>query len=127
MDILPEIERLASLVVWRAFGFCWLAVGTTMSGLLFDLSLACRMGALLALVIAFAFQFRAVTYHRIRRINETEVWNLLNENLRPSKETARGLIVRAMRLELTEKALYAAVIGAGLFAVSLVLRLVLPA
>lgn len=127
MGLVPEIERLASLVVWRAFGFCWLAVGTAMSGLLFDLSLACRMGALLALVIAFAFQVRAVTYHRIRRVNETEVWILLDESLRPPKETARGPIVRAMRLELTEKALYAGVIGAGLFAVSLVLRLLLPA
>ncbi len=127
MGILPEIERLAALVVWRAFGFCWLAVGTAMSGLLFDLSLACRTGALFALAIALAFQLRAATYHRIRRITETEVWILLDERLRPSKATARGLIVRAMRLELTEKALYAAVAGAGLFAVSLLLRLFLPA
>ena len=121
-----EIERLASIVVWRAFGFCWLAIGTAMSGLLFDLSLACRIGALFALVIAFAFQLRAVTYHRIRRIDETEVWILLDEHLRPPKALARGLIVQAMRLELREKALYAAIVGAGLFAVSLLPRLLLP-
>ena len=124
---MAEIQRLASIVVWRAFGFCWLAIGTAMSGLLFDLPLACRTGALLALAVAFAFQLRAVTYHRIRRINESEVWILLDESLRPPKEAARALIVPAMRIELSEKALYAAVIGAGLFAISLLIRLMLPA
>ncbi len=99
----------------------------TMSGLLFDLSLACRMGAFFALALAFALQVRAVTYHRIKRIDETEVWILLDESLRPPKEAARRLIVQAMRVELTEKALYAAVLGAGLFAVSLLIRLLLPA
>ncbi len=124
---MPEIERLASLVVWRAFGFCWLAIGTTMSGLLFDLSLACRTGAFFAILLALVLQLRAATYHRIRRIDETEVWILLDERVRPPKEIARRLIVPAMRLELREKALYAAVIGAGLFVLSLVLRLALPA
>ena len=122
-----EIERLASLVVWRGFGFCWLAIAMTMAGLLFDLSLACRIGALLSVVLAAALQLRAETYHRIRRITETEVWILLDEGLRPSKEVARGLIVAAMRVELREKALYAAVMGGGLFAISFVLRLLLPA
>lgn len=122
---MPEIERLASIVVWRGFGFCWLAIFMAMSGLLFDLALACRIGALLAVALALALQARAETYHRIRRITETEVWILLDERRRPSKALARRLIVPAMRLELREKALYAAVMGAGMFAVSLVLRLVL--
>lgn len=123
---MPEIERLASLVVWRGFGFCWLAIFMAMSGLVFDLSLASRIGALLAIGLALALQFRAETYHRIKRITETEVWILLDERLRPSKDLARHLIVPAMQLELREKALYAAVMGAGLFAVSLALRLLLP-
>lgn len=123
---MPEIQRLAALVVWRAFGFAWLAITMAMSGLLFDLSLACRMGAMFALVLAFALQLRAVTYHRVKRIDETEVWILLEEHLRPPKEIARRLIIPAMRSELAEKALYAAVLGAGLFAISLLLRLVLP-
>lgn len=123
----PEIERLASLVVWRGFGFCWLAIAMTMSGLLFDLSLACRIGALLAMALAGALQFRAETYHRIRRITETEVWILLDERIRPTKEVARGLIIAAMQVELREKALYAGVMGGGLFAISFLLRLMLPA
>lgn len=123
---MPEIERLASLVVWRGFGFCWLAIGTTMSGLLFDVSLACRIGALLAIGLAIALQIRAETYHRIKRINETEVWILLDEHLRPPKEQARRLIVLAMRLELREKALYAAVMAVGLFGLSLAFRLLMP-
>ena len=122
----PEIERLASLVVWRGFGFCWLAIFMTMTGLLFDLSLACRIGALLSIALAGALQVRAETYHRIRRITETEVWILLDEGIRPSKEVARRLIVAAMQVELREKALYAAVIGGGLFAISFLLRLLLP-
>lgn len=121
----PEIERLASLVVWRGFGFCWLAITMTMSGLLFDLSLACRIGALLAIGLALILQLRADTYHRIKRIDETEVWILLDERLRPSKELARRLIVPAMRLELREKALYAAVMAGALYAISFVLRLAL--
>ena len=120
---MPEIERLASFVVWRAFGFCWLAIGTAMSGLLFDLSLASRMGALMAVMLALVLQLRAETYHRIRRIDDSEVWILLDERARPSKEMARALIVPAMRHELREKALYAAVISGGLFAISLILRL----
>jgi hypothetical protein len=122
---MPEIERLAAFVVWRGFGFCWLAITMAMSGLIFDLSLACRVGALLALILALVLQFRANTYHRIRRIDETEVWILLDERVRPTKEAARALIVPAMRLELSEKALYAAVMGGGLFLLSVVLRLLL--
>jgi len=120
---MTRIERLASVVVWRGFGFCWLAICTAMSGLIFDLSLACRVGAVLALIVALAMQFRAETYHRIRRIDETEVWILLGEDSRPAGDQARQLIVAAMRGELREKALYSAVMGGGLFLISLVLRL----
>ena len=122
---MPEIERLASLVVWRGFGFSWLAIGMAMSGLLFDLSLACRVGALLAIGLALALELRARTYHRIKRISETEVWILLDESLRPPKAVAHRLIVAAMRVELREKALYAAVMAGALFIVSLALRLLL--
>lgn len=122
---MAQVRRLASIVVWRGFGFCWLAIAVAMSGLIFDLSLACRTGALLGMVVAIALQVRAETYHRIRRIDSTEVWILLAEELRPSKELARRMIVPAMRDELREKAFYSAVMGGGLFAISLVLRLLL--
>jgi len=122
-----RIQQLASIVVWRGFGFSWLAIATAMSGLLFDLSLACRVGAILAMLVAFAFQFRAETYHRIGRISETEVWIMLEEASRPPKGLARKLIVLAMRDELRVKALYSGVMGGGLFAISLALRLLTPA
>jgi hypothetical protein len=121
---MQRINRLASIVVWRGFGFAWLAICTAMSGMIFDLALACRVGALLALVLALVMQFKAETYHRIKRITETEVWILLGEEARPSKDIARGLIVTAMRGELREKALYSAVMGGGLFLISFTLRLV---
>jgi len=117
-----RIERLASIVVWRGFGFCWLAIAAAMSGLIFDLALACRIGALMALVLALVLQLKAETYHRIKRITESEVWILLGAEGRPSKDLARRLIVPAMRGELREKALYSAVMGGGLLLISVILR-----
>jgi hypothetical protein len=96
-----------------------------MSGLIFDLSLACRVGAILALALALALQLKAETYHRIKYIKESEVWIMLGEDARPSTEMARQLIVPAMRGELREKALYSAVMGSGLFLISLILRLLM--
>ena len=32
-----KINQLASMVVWKGFGFSWLAICTAMSGLIFDL------------------------------------------------------------------------------------------
>jgi hypothetical protein len=122
-----QIRRIASIVVWRGFGFCWLAIAAAMSGLIFDLSLACRIGALLGIIVALGLQLKAETYHLVKRIDATEVWILLSEEARPSKEIARGLIVAAMRDELREKALYSAIMGGGLFVVSFALRMLLSA
>jgi len=122
---MQRINRLAAIVVWRGFGFSWLAICTAMSGLIFDLALACRVGALLAFVLALVMQFKAETYHRIRRIDESEVWVMLGEEGRPPKDMARQLIVPAMRDELREKALYSAVMGGSLFLISFVLRIFL--
>jgi len=122
---MAQIRKLASVVVWRGFGFCWLAIAAAMSGLVFDLSLACRIGALLGMAVALALQLRAETYHRIKRIDSTEVWILMPEEARPSKEQARALIVAAMRDELREKALYSAVMGGGLLLISFTLRVLL--
>ena len=72
---------------------------------------------------ALALQFKAETYHRIKRISESEVWILLGKEGRPSRDLARRLIIPAMRDELREKALYAAVIGGGLLLISFVLRM----
>ena len=74
---------------------------------------------------ALALQFKAETYHRIKRISESEVWILLGKEGRPSRDLARRLIVPAMRDELREKALYAAVVGGGLFLISFILRMLL--
>lgn len=120
---MDRIRRLAAVVVWRGFGFCWLAIGTAMSGLLADLVLACRIGALGGLTLALALEIRARTYHRIRRISETEVWILLPESERPERDVARRFIVTAMRDELREKALYSAVMGTGLLLISMAIRL----
>jgi len=120
---MSEINRLASIVVWRGFGFAWLAIAVAMSGLVFDLALSCRIGAGLGMVLALALQVRAETYHRIRRITECEVWILLADERRPTPDLARRMIVPAMRDDLREKALYSAVMGVALFAISFLLRL----
>lgn len=118
-----QIRRLAAVVVWRGFGFAWLAIATAMSGLVFDLALACRIGALGGMIVALALELRAHLYPRIRRITATEVWILLPEADRPPREIARQLIIGAMREELRDKALLSAVMGGGLFLMSLALRL----
>ena len=115
---LRQTSRVGALVARKA-------IAAAMSGLIFDLPLACRVGAILALMLALVLQFMAETYHRIEYIKESEDWILLSEDARPSKEIARQLIVPAMRDELREKALYSAVIGGGLFLISFVLRLLM--
>lgn len=120
---MQEINRLASVVVWRGFGFSWLGIATAMSGLIFDLALAGRVGAILALVLALALQIKAETYHRIRYIKESEVWIMLANDTRPPEHIARRLIVPAMRDQLREKALYSALMAAALLLISFVLRL----
>jgi hypothetical protein len=117
-----RIRKLAELSVMKASGYSCLAIVTTMSGMAFAPALALRTGAVMMLVLAVALEVAGRRYHRVRRINETEVWNLLRPDERPDRERARALIVPAMQAELRQKALWAGCAAAVLLAVSATAR-----
>lgn len=119
---MERIRSLAKLSVLRACGFACLAIGVAMAGLAFDPAFAFRLGAVLMLILAAVLEARGRSYHRVRRITETEVWILLEDHERPSKEVARPLIVAAMEAELREKAGWALALALGFFCVALVVR-----
>jgi fatty acid desaturase len=117
-----RIRKLAELSVMKASGYACLAVVMAMSGMAFAPSLAFRWGAIMMLVLGVVLELVGRRYHRIRRITETEVWNMLPAQDRPDKERARTLIVAAMRAELHQKALWAGMVALGLLAASILFR-----
>lgn len=122
---MERIRQLAALSVLRGAGFACLGIVMAMSGLAFDPEIALTCGAAMMLILAAALELKARTFHRVRRISETEVWILLPEAERPPKTVARRLIVAAMRAELQEKALWSAIVAAAFLAASLVAGLLL--
>lgn len=113
-----EINRLASVSVWRGTAFAALAIAATMSALAFDPGLAMRLGAMLALLLAVMLHCKALLYHR-KPVRETEVWVLMEQGKRPPPQVAAGMIVRAMRDQLNEVARLVALVAVGLFMASL--------
>ena len=121
---LDRIPALARLSVLRACGFAALAIVLTMAGTAHDPFQSFRIGAALTLVLALVLKYRADTYHRKSRIEESEVWIMLAPEERPTKDVARQMITKAMRAELREKALGAAACALLLTGVAVLLRLV---
>lgn len=117
-----RVRKLAELTVMKASGYACLAIATTMSGMAFAPALALRTGAVMLLALAVALEVTARRYHRIRRITESEVWNLIPSAERPDKERGRALIVPAMRAELHQKALWAGCAAGVLLLTSAALR-----
>lgn len=115
-----EIDRLASVSVWRGTAFAALAIAASMSALVFDPSLALRLGAMLALILAVVLHGKALLYHR-KPVRETEVWVLMERRTRPPPEIAAGLIARAMRDRLNEVARIVVIVAVGLFTASMTL------
>lgn len=122
--VLDRIPTLARLSVMRACGFAGLAILLTMAGTAHDPAQSFRIGAFLTLVLAVVLKYRADTYHRKSRIEESEVWIMLAPEERPPKQAARQLITTAMRVELREKALWAAACALLLAGLGAVLLLV---
>jgi Ca2+/Na+ antiporter len=115
---MDQIRDLARFSVLRASGFSVLAVALVMLGTAHDLAASFRYGAAGLLVLALALAYAGLSYHRRRRIEETEVWIMMAPEDRPPKEMARVVITRAMRAELLEKALWAALGSLCLVALS---------
>lgn len=109
---MDPIGKLAALSVLRATAFSALAILLAMFTLAFDPALALKVGGLAFLVVAGVMEFSASVYPRKRRIRETEVWIMLEDNQRPPDELARRLIVPAMQRQLREKGLWVASVSA---------------
>lgn len=114
-----EIERLASVSVWRGTAFAALAIAVAMSALAFDPGLAMRLGAVMSLMLAVLLHGKALLYHR-KPVRETEVWVLLDRDERPPPQIAAGMIARAMRDRLNEVARLVTLVSLALFGMSLV-------
>lgn len=121
MDI---IGKLAAFSVLRATAFAALAICLSMFTLAFDPALALKVGGLGFLVLAGVMDFRAAFYPRKRRIRESEVWIMLDDDKRPPEELARRLIVPAMQRQLREKGLWVASVSAICLGLSFLTSLV---
>lgn len=119
---MENIQRLASLSVWRGTGFAALAVATTMAAVAFDAVLAFRLGAFGTLLIGAALRLKSMLYHR-KPVRETEVWVMLDVDDRPPPELAAGLIRNAMCAQLNTMATICATVAVALFATSWLWRL----
>ena len=98
-----EIERLAEISVLRASGFAGIAIFLVMLSTAFDFAASFSFGALGLAVLASSMALYARFYHVRKRIDETEVWNMLPRDERPDRAVARRLIIGAMRDQLVEK------------------------
>jgi hypothetical protein len=117
---MERISQLAAHSVLRGFGFAALAIALAMAALLSVPAIGLKVGGLGFLGLAIWMDVKAAIYPRKRRIRESEVWIMLEDDERPSEAVARPLIVAAMQRELREKALWAAGAAVALLALSLV-------
>lgn len=122
---MEEITRLARLSVLRASGFSGLAILMVMMGTAHDPSLSFRFGALGLLVLSAAMGLYASAYAYRRRVDETEVWIMLQPEKRPDKTIALRLIVAAMREQLVEKAQWWAWLALAFLGISVLILLLL--
>jgi len=120
---MDRIRELARLSVLRASAFSMLAISLGMMGMMHDPPFSLRVGAAGMLILAAVLTLVGVSYHRRRRIQDTEVWIMMRPEERPPKAVARVAITRAMRAELLEKALWSAKGALGLLGLSLLLML----
>lgn len=119
VNAMDKIRKLARLSVMRASGFSSLAILMVMMGSAHDPATSFRLGAGGMLILSLGLWYFGESYHRrCRRVTDTEVWLMLPEPDRPSKETARRLIISAMRAELLQKSGWAAVVALGFIGAS---------
>lgn len=119
---MERIEQLAVLSVRRACGFAVIAICTAMSGLLYDLSLALHVGALLATIGLAVLLYK--THEAPRRDHrKTELWLLLGREPGLPEAVAGRVINAALHDVYKRHAAYAAVVAVALWAMTLVGRL----
>ena len=88
---MEKIRQIAVLSVRRACGFGALGIAMIMWGLIYDPVLAFQSGAVLTAIVAVILYYRAMQAPQ-RDHTQTEVWLLLDKELRPPPAYARRIV-----------------------------------
>ncbi|MFM9841422.1 MAG: hypothetical protein ACKVOI_00485 [Dongiaceae bacterium] len=88
---MEKIRQIAVLSVRRACGFGALGIAMIMWGLIYDPVLAFQSGAVLTAIVAVILYYRAMQAPQ-RDHTQTEVWLLLDKELRPPPDYARRIV-----------------------------------
>lgn len=106
------IERLASISVARGVGFGALTVFCFMVAFTGDTANMLRAGGMGALFIALVLWIKAVNASP-QNFKQSEVWIMLDKNLRPPEALAAGMVTEARRLALIRWGHRAAIVAAA--------------
>ncbi len=117
-----RIRALADLSIRRGCGFGLIAVATAMVGLGHDAALATSGGAIMVGLMGAVLALKAFRAPR-RSYRKTELWLLLERDHGLPEASAQPVIGRILRERYYWHAQWAAVMAAGLWALSVVLRL----
>jgi hypothetical protein len=93
---MEHIRRLAWVSVARGCGFGALAIFTLMIGFVTTPALALDFGGVGFLLMAVILMMKAARSDRMPH-NHTEIWLMLDRDLRPPPEIAPGVIMRTRR------------------------------
>lgn len=120
-----QIEDLAHFSVARGCGFAGLGVMTFMVGLADNMELSLRCGGLFAMMLCLVLLLKA--WHAPKTpYKQTEVWLLIPTTDRPTAAVAQQMISRCLRSAYIHFALHAALVSAGLLALSLLIGIFPP-
>jgi hypothetical protein len=121
-NAMDKIRQIAVLSVRRACGFGALGIAMTMWGLIYDPVLAFQSGALLTAMVAVILYYRAMQAPQ-RDHTETEVWLLLDKELRPPPAYAKRIVNGTLGEVYREHARWAVGIAALFAVISLFSRM----
>jgi hypothetical protein len=119
---MDKIRQTAVLSVRRACAFGALAIAMTMWGLIYDPALAFQSGAILTAIVAVILYYRGMKAPH-RDHTQTELWILLDKELRPPPAYARRIVNGALGEVYHEHARWAVGIAALFAVISLFSRM----
>ena len=120
---MENIRQIAVLSVRRACGFGALAIAMIMWGLIYDPVLAFQSGAVLTAMVAVILYYRAMRAPQ-RDHTQTELWILLDKELRPPPAYARRIVNSTLCDVYHQHARWAVGIAALFAVISLFSRIV---
>ncbi|MCR4267170.1 hypothetical protein [Nitratireductor sp. ZSWI3] len=119
---MERIRKIASVCIGRAVMFGSLAIGMIMLSFSFDLVLALKAGAILALIMAQILIIKAYTTPR-QNPRRTEVWSYLSPELRPMGNAGAKVFLSILSEVYLLFASRSLAVGCGFFTASVTLYL----